>query len=98
MASRGGIAHWVCGRWSKWIVLALWVVVLAIAGPLAGKLTGVQKNDNAAWLPGGAEATQVADLQARFQADDIAPAVVVYERPTRRRSRRTRRRYPASTV
>jgi RND superfamily putative drug exporter len=80
MATTGGIARLVCGRWSKWIVLGLWVVVLAVAGPMAGKLTGVEKNDNSAWLPGKAEATQVADLQKRFQTDDIAPAVIVYER------------------
>ncbi|MCA2214340.1 MMPL family transporter [Jidongwangia harbinensis] len=76
------MAKLVCGRWSKWIVLALWLGVLAIAGPMAGKLTEVQKNDNSAWLPGGAEATQVLELQARFQSDDIVPAVIVYERPS----------------
>ncbi len=80
MATTGGIARLVCGRWSKWIVLALWVAVLAVAAPMAGKLTGVEKNDNSAWLPGNAEATQVADLQKQFQPDDIAPAVIVYER------------------
>jgi RND superfamily putative drug exporter len=80
MATTGSFARLVCGRWSKWIVLGLWVVVLAAAGPLAGKLTSVEKNDNSAWLPGNAEATQVSDLQKQFQADDIAPAVIVYER------------------
>ncbi|MEV4636946.1 MMPL family transporter [Actinoplanes sp. NPDC049548] len=74
------MAWLVCGRWTKWVVLGLWVVILAIAGPLAGKLTDVQKNDNSAWLPGGAEATQVANMQARFGSDDIVPAVIVYER------------------
>src|SRR3954469_14574213 len=82
MATTGGIARLVCGRWTKWIVLAFWVAVIAVAAPLAGKLTGVEKNDNSAWLPGSAEATQVADLQKRFQPDDIAPAVIVYERPS----------------
>jgi len=81
MARVGGFAQLVCGRWSKWIVLALWLGVLVIAGPLAGKLSSVEKNDNSAWLPGGAESTQVADLSKRFQPDDIAPAVIVYERP-----------------
>jgi RND superfamily putative drug exporter len=76
----GGIARLVCGRWSKWIVLALWIVVVALAGPLAGKLSGVEKNDNSAWLPSGAEATQVAELQKQFSPDDIVPAIVVYER------------------
>jgi putative drug exporter of the RND superfamily len=80
MATTGGFARLVCGRWSKWIVLALWLAVLAVAAPMAGKLTGVEKNDNSAWLPGNAEATQVADLQKQFQPDDIAPAVIVYER------------------
>jgi RND superfamily putative drug exporter len=80
MARIGGIAQLVCGRWTKWAVLALWLGVLVIAGPLAGKLTSVEKNDNSAWLPGGAESTQVADLSKRFQPDDIAPAVIVYER------------------
>ncbi|GGL16787.1 MMPL family transporter [Mangrovihabitans endophyticus] len=74
------MAKLVCGRWSKWIVLGLWTVILAVAGPMAGKLSGVEKNDNSAWLPGGAEATAVADLQSRFQPDDIVPAVIVYER------------------
>src|SRR5690349_21318687 len=76
----GGIARLVCGRWTKWVVLALWVVVLALAGPLAGKLTGVEKNDNSAWLPGGAESTAVMNLQKQFNPEDIVPAVVVYER------------------
>ena len=31
----GGVARLVCGRWSKWIVLALWIVVLAVAAPMA---------------------------------------------------------------
>src|SRR5690349_21115581 len=80
MATTGGIARLVCGRWSKWIVLALWVAVLAVAAPMAGKLSGVEKNDNSAWLPGNAEATKVSELAKRFQPDDIAPAVIVYER------------------
>jgi RND superfamily putative drug exporter len=74
------IGHLVCGRWSKWVVLAVWLGILAVAGPLAGKLTGVEKNDNSAWLPGGAESTQVAELTKRFQPDEVAPAVIVYER------------------
>jgi len=76
------MARLVCGRWSKWIVLALWLIILGVAGPLAGKLTGAQQNDNSAWLPGNAEATKVMELSGRFQPDDIAPAVIVYGRVT----------------
>jgi len=63
------------------VVAALWLVIaMAIAGPLAGKLTSVEQNNTANWLPGGAEATQVAALQTRFGSADVAEAVVVYER------------------
>src|SRR5581483_10121530 len=40
------VAAWPSGRRKKWVVLVLWVLfTMAVAGPLAGKLTGVQKND-----------------------------------------------------
>jgi RND superfamily putative drug exporter len=74
------IAAVVCGRRTKWLVLVFWLIVLAVLGPLAGKLTGAEKNDNSSWLPGGAESTEVMNLQAKFQAHDTAYAVVVYER------------------
>ncbi len=80
MRAARALARMVCGRWTKWIVLALWMVVFAIAGPLAGKLTGVEKNDNSAWLPGSAEATKVLDQQHTFQPQDTLPAIAVYER------------------
>jgi RND superfamily putative drug exporter len=70
----------VCGRHSKWVVLALWVVVLVAVSPLAQKLTGAQKNDSASWLPSNAESTKVLNLQKDF-VPESAPAVVVYARP-----------------
>jgi putative drug exporter of the RND superfamily len=69
-----------CGRWTKWAVLAAWVVVLIVAGPLAGKLKGAEKNDASASLPKNAESTQVVDLAKRFTPSDTVPALVVYER------------------
>ncbi|MCL2730596.1 MAG: MMPL family transporter [Actinomycetia bacterium] len=74
-----GIAHLVCGRRSKWVVLALWIIVLVVVSPLAQKLTDAQKNDAASWLPGNAESTQVLNLQKDF-VPESAPAVVVYSR------------------
>jgi RND superfamily putative drug exporter len=62
-------------------VLAFWVVVVAVAGPLAGKLNSAQKNDASSWLPHNAESTQVVDLARRFTPSDTFPAVVVYEHP-----------------
>jgi len=76
----GRIATIPCGRRTKWLVVLFWVVVLAVAGPLAGKLTGVQKNDSVEWLPQSAESTKVFKQQASFGNDDEVPAVIVYER------------------
>ena len=70
----------IVGRRTKWLVLVFWIVAVAVCGPLAGKLTGAQKNDAKSWLPGKAESTQVLDLQAAFQSPNTIPAVIVYER------------------
>ncbi|HEU5158614.1 MAG TPA: MMPL family transporter [Streptosporangiaceae bacterium] len=74
------MARLPCGRWTKWIVLVLWLVILGIAGPLAGKLTGAQKNEASSWLPNNAESTQVVDLSERFRPSDEFPALIVYDR------------------
>jgi RND superfamily putative drug exporter len=76
----GKIAKFPCGRRTKWLVVVFWIVVLVVAGPLAGKLTGVQKNDAVEWLPQSAESTKVFKLSEQFGTADEAPAVVVYER------------------
>jgi putative drug exporter of the RND superfamily len=75
------LASLPAGRWGKWVVLAFWVVVLAVAGPLAGKLNSAQQNDASSWLPQNAESTQVVELAKRFAPSDVFPALVVYERP-----------------
>src|SRR5688572_29336830 len=72
------------GRRLRWLLPALLVVAfLAIAGPigsLAGKTAEVQENDNAAYLPTSAEATQVDAYTEKFVGDPTLPAVVVYVR------------------
>jgi putative drug exporter of the RND superfamily len=75
-----GIAGLVCGRRTKWAVLVLWILIAMGMGPLAGKLTGAEKNDSKNWLPASAESTAALDLQGAFQPVDQVPAVVVYER------------------
>src|SRR6266566_2008700 len=74
------IAEIPAGRWTKWVVVAFWLVVLVVAFPLSGKLTGAEKNDAKAWLPANAESTKVLDVQSRFQSPNVFPAVVVYQR------------------
>jgi RND superfamily putative drug exporter len=81
MSGARRIARLPCGRWTKWMVLAFWIAVFAVAGPMAGKLNSAQQNDSSAWLPHNAESTQVVELSKRFVPNDIFPALVVYERP-----------------
>jgi RND superfamily putative drug exporter len=69
------------GRRTKWVVLVLWVAILAVAGPLAGKLMSAEKNDAQAWLPAQAESTRVLAVQSEFLSPNVFPAVVVYDRP-----------------
>ena len=70
------------GRRTKWAVLVFWLIILAVLGPLAGKLTGAEKNNAQSWLPGSAESTKVLALQSRFQSPNIFTGVVVYDRPS----------------
>ncbi|MFC9977578.1 MMPL family transporter [Spirillospora sp. NPDC127200] len=67
----------------RWSVPALLVLVwLAGVGPLgqfAGKLGDVQSNDNATFLPAGAESTRASELQKGFENTGTVPAVVLWE-------------------
>src|SRR6266571_3877591 len=68
------------GSWTKWLVVGFWVVVVAVAYPLSGKLTGAEKNDASAWLPASAESVKVLDVQTRLQPPNTYSGVVVYYR------------------
>ena len=76
----GSLTRLLTGRRFKYVVILFWLAVVAITAPLAGKLSGAEKNDIKSWLPGSAESTQVLDVQARFASPNTMPAVVVYER------------------
>ncbi|MEV0406399.1 MMPL family transporter [Actinoallomurus sp. NPDC050550] len=68
------------GRRTKWVVLAVWLVLLMVGGALGGRLQGATKNNADAYLPGGAEATQVIKLQKKLHHEDGMLTVVAYER------------------
>lgn len=68
------------GQTTKWLVLATWIVVIAVAVPLAGLLSGVVDDDGTAELPRGAESTRVAELADRFPDADLTTGLVVYAR------------------
>ncbi len=74
------VASRVVGRRSKYVVLSCWLIVLVVAFPMAGKLSGAESNDNKSYLPATAESTKVLGLQESFQSPNLLPAVVVYVR------------------
>lgn len=74
-----GPAALICGRRTKWLVVALWLIVFLVAAPLAQKLTDAQDNDATSWLPSSAESTQVLESSKQFRPEVIT-AVVVYAR------------------
>ncbi|TCC16919.1 MMPL family transporter [Kribbella speibonae] len=80
MGGVGRLAALPCGKVSKWIVLALWIVAIGVSFSPAGKLTGAQENDAVSWLPGKAESTEVLKATEQFSSPDEIPAVLVYER------------------
>jgi len=62
--------------------LAIVLFLLAMAGgAYQGKLTKVEKNDSASYLPGSAESTKVSNQISQFNPIQVIPGFVVYHRP-----------------
>ena len=62
------------------LVIIGWFGVGGVAGPLFGKLSSVQKNDNSGFLPSSAEATKAASVGTKFTSADakLLPALVIF--------------------
>lgn len=69
--------------WLRWLVPAVlvfaWLAIAGIGGPTFGRLSEVSSNDQASFLPAGAEATAAQDWQAKFRDSREIPAVIVIE-------------------
>ena len=63
------------------LVVIAWVGVTGFFGPLFGKLTSVQENDNSAFLPDSAESTKAVKLLESFAAGESTafPTLVLLE-------------------
>lgn len=67
----------IVGRRTKYVVLLIWVIAVAVLGPLAGKLSGAEKNDASSWLPGKAESTHALNKLDAFRSPNTVEAVIV---------------------
>ncbi|MDN3020323.1 MMPL family transporter [Streptomyces sp. S.PB5] len=63
-----------------WLVLGLWIAVLALTSPFASKLADVQRDRAVDYLPASADSTQVAKIQDRLPGGEATEMVVVYHR------------------
>ncbi|WP_024288014.1 MMPL family transporter [Cellulomonas sp. KRMCY2] len=60
-------------------LLLVWLAVAGLGGSSMGKLSEVQENSAASFLPQGAESTRAAEAQRAFSDDAVLPAIVVVE-------------------
>ncbi|MGP3990006.1 MMPL family transporter [Streptomyces sp. 3N207] len=63
-----------------WAVIALWVVVLALAVPFAGKLMDVTRDKPTDYLPGGADSTRVQHLVEQLPGGGTSALLLVHHR------------------
>jgi RND superfamily putative drug exporter len=61
-------------------VLIVWLLLGAVGGPTVGKLSEVQENDNANFLPKQAESTLVNNESAKFVDNKALPYFVLIQR------------------
>jgi RND superfamily putative drug exporter len=80
---RGSLFTFAAGRKAKWVVFAIWfVVIFAASGPanLPGKFEDAESNEATSYLPGDAESTHALKATESLQDGEIAPAVIVFRR------------------
>ncbi|WP_131784630.1 MMPL family transporter [Protofrankia symbiont of Coriaria ruscifolia] len=73
-------AAWPAGPRLKWVLLLVWIIVAAVASPLAIKLSEAQKNDASSFLPSQAESTRLFEAQKLLPGGDAVPAIIVFVR------------------
>ena len=71
------------GRKPLWIAIVAiiaWLGISSVAGPTFGKLSTVQENDNAAFLPDNAESTLAGKVTVKFtdSSNDQIPTLLVF--------------------
>jgi RND superfamily putative drug exporter len=83
MASKVKSKSSVMGRKPLWIAVVsiiAWLAISSVAGPTFGKLSTVQENDNAAFLPDSAESTLASKVTVKFSdsSNDQIPTLLLF--------------------
>jgi RND superfamily putative drug exporter len=77
----GRLASIVAGRRGKWLVLALWIVLVFVFAPIGSKLADKTTDDTESFLPSNAESTKVVRaLDKDFKAGETSDGLIVYQR------------------
>ena len=64
----------------RWVVIALWVVLMGALGPASGKLEKVTKNEQSSWLPQTAESVKALKVVDAAQQNQNLPTLIVFNR------------------
>jgi putative drug exporter of the RND superfamily len=84
MRAVGGSSFtFAAGRRAKWIVFAIWFLVIFVAaGPanLPAKFEDAESNEATSYLPESAESTKALKATEALQDGELAPAVIIYRR------------------
>ena len=76
-----GLASFVSGRRTKWVVVLLWLIGALVMGSVGSKLADVTTDETASFLPDEAESTEVqALLKERFPGGETTIGLIVYKR------------------
>jgi putative drug exporter of the RND superfamily len=67
-------------RWVALLAVLAWLAIGAVGGPLVGRLSEVQTNDNANFLPASAESTAVNEFVQKTTDTQTLPYLVVVEK------------------
>ncbi|HLT68137.1 MAG TPA: MMPL family transporter, partial [Microbacterium sp.] len=60
------------------LLIIAWLAGASFGGPLFGKIDEVSSNDQTAYLPSSAEATEVQQRLDEFRDSDEIPAIAVF--------------------
>ena len=76
-----GLANFVTGRRTKWIIPILWIVAFVVFSPLGAKVADETNDQFESFLPEDAQSKEVAELlRNRFETGQTAGGLVVYKR------------------